>query len=220
MAATEIAFFSAEQACRLARITLTQLRSWDRNGLFPAPRFDQKVGAFSRIYSFRDVVGLRTLGMLRNKHHVPMSELHAFDDWYRDRYTSPWSTLVFGIAGKQLCFREPGTRKMLAVTGPTGQIVHEKLIKLAPIASNVRRAFKDMKRRRVREYGKLTRKQYLVGNRWVVEGTRIPTALIWEYRQAGCTPEQILEYFPTLTRADVTAALEHEQHHQHERRAS
>ena len=64
--------FSEEHVARLTGITVHQLRYWDRTGFFhPAFAADDRKVAFSRVYSFKDVVSLRVLNILRNKYGNP-----------------------------------------------------------------------------------------------------------------------------------------------------
>lgn len=65
--------------------------------------------------------------------------------------------------------------------------------------------------RKARDIGKVTHERNVAGNAWVVAGTRIPTATIWRYHQAGYTHDQIITEFPRLRRADIEKAIEHEQ---------
>lgn len=212
-----VAFFSAEQALELARITDDQLRYWDRTGFFTSPRFKENVGSFSRIYTFRDVVGLRTVGDLRRR-GVPWKELRELGRWFANRYAEPWSSLSFYISGGRLYFRDPATGQLVSATKPTGQIAHGKLVDVERVAASVRRAFDSMKRRKRTEVGKVHRERYVADSQFVVAGTRIPTALIREYVEDGFTPERIAGLFPGLTVKDVNAALQHE--HRKTRRAS
>jgi DNA-binding transcriptional MerR regulator len=63
---SRIAAFSEEQVERLTGLNTAQLRYWDRMGFFqPSYAGENRRIAYSRIYSFKDVVGLRTLGLLR-----------------------------------------------------------------------------------------------------------------------------------------------------------
>ena len=68
--------FSDEHVSRLTGLSKWQLRSWDRLGFF-SPRFayEDRFAPYSRIYSFKDVVGLRTIAVLMKDHHVSLQEL-------------------------------------------------------------------------------------------------------------------------------------------------
>ena len=71
-----VAAFSEEQVERLTGLTKAQLRYWDKTGFF-APKFadENRRRAYSRLYSFKDVVALRTISILRNQHNVPLQHL-------------------------------------------------------------------------------------------------------------------------------------------------
>ena len=63
--------------------------------------------AFGRIYSFRDVVGLRTIAVLRNVHRVPLQELRRVGKWLQERHDAPWSSLRFALQGRKVLFIDP-----------------------------------------------------------------------------------------------------------------
>lgn len=209
--AVDIGLFSAEQACKLAHITEKQLRHWARSEFYQPELFDEDGGPFSHIYSFRDVVSLRTIGVLRNKHKIPLSALRRAGAWLTERHNDPWSSLQFRVSGKGLYYIDPATRDPIALTGPLGQQAHPGLIKLDTIASRVRRAVAEMKKRKVRDIGKIVQNRNVASNSPVVQGTRIPTATIWRFHQAGYTTDQIIAEFPRLRRKDIEAAISYEQ---------
>ncbi len=43
-----------------------------------------------------------------------------------------------------------------------------------------------------------------------LDGTRIPTALVWDFHEGGAETAEILRAYPSLTEEDVRAAIEHE----------
>ena len=49
----------------------------------------------------------------------------------------------------------------------------------------------------------------IMHGRPVIKGTRVPIGLILGYLSGGMTVEEILNEYPTLTRADVLACLEY-----------
>ncbi|HEY2805381.1 MAG TPA: MerR family transcriptional regulator, partial [Gemmatimonadales bacterium] len=61
-----IAAFSEDQVERLTGLTMGRLRYWDSSDFFkPAFSEENRRVAYSRFYSFKDVVALRTLELLR-----------------------------------------------------------------------------------------------------------------------------------------------------------
>ena len=51
----------------------------------------------------------------------------------------------------------------------------------------------------------------MVRNAPVIAGTRIPTAAIRRFREAGYSIEQIIRQYPTLTAEDIKGALAFEE---------
>lgn len=205
-----VAIFSADQVCTLARITERQLRYWDKTEFFRPERIDEKHGPFNRVYSFRDVVGLRTIGLLRNRYRVLLSELRKVAQWLHERYAQPWASLKFYVWNKRIYFIDPETGLAIAATTPSGQLPHRALIELTPIASSVTRAVNEMKKRHRKDIGRVSRDRYIAHNALVIAGTRIPVATICRYARAGYTPDQIIAEFPRLAHADIAQALRHE----------
>jgi DNA-binding transcriptional MerR regulator len=76
-----VAAFNEDQVERLTGLTKAQLRYWDGTGFFQPKHADEdRRQPFSRLYSFKDVVALRTLGVLRNEHKVPLQHLRKVAD--------------------------------------------------------------------------------------------------------------------------------------------
>ena len=85
--------FTADQVCRLTGLTDRQLRYRDNSGFFsPAYADEERRRPYSRVYSFKDLVALRTLALLRNTHEVPLQELQEVAErlasYSKDR--NPW----------------------------------------------------------------------------------------------------------------------------------
>lgn len=198
--------FTAEQAARLAEVSLAQVRRWSRIGLY-RPEFAEQ-----DLYSFRDVVALRTIGILRSRHRIPVhgrAGLVAFGEWLRERRAAPWSSLRFCVAGRELMFREPETGRLVS-SGPAGQIANGDLFDVVEVETAVRKAAELVMRRSEEQLGKTERRRGIQGGGQVVAGTRIRTASIYEFHQAGYRIEQILNEYPNLTRSDVEEAIHFE----------
>jgi DNA-binding transcriptional MerR regulator len=205
---SEILAFTADNVCRLTGLSGRQLRYWDATDFFSPELLDEyKQRAFGRIYSFRDVVGLRTIAVLRNLHRIPLQELRRVGEWLQVHHESPWSTLRFALSGRKVVFADPGTQHYLEATGG-GQSVMQ--IALEPIASEMRQAAQQLRERSTEQFGSVLRKRYVVQNAWVLAGTRIPTQAVWNFHQAGFSPEAIIHEYPRLTPVDVKAAIEFE----------
>jgi uncharacterized protein (DUF433 family) len=204
----ELAAFTADRVCRLTGLSARQLGYWDQTAFFSPEFLDgYRKGAFGRIYSFRDLVGLRTIAVLRNEHHVPLQELRRVGEWLHARHDRPWSSLRFALRGKRVVFLDPDSSTMVEPRGAGQEVLP---IALEPIANEMRGAAAGLRDRRADQLGKLARNRYVVHNAWVVAGTRIPTSAIWNFHQAGYSVDTIIREYPRLTQADVEAALDFE----------
>jgi uncharacterized protein (DUF433 family) len=209
---SEILAFTAENVCRLTGLSARQLAYWDATDFFSPELLDEhRRRAFGRIYSFRDVVGLRTIAVLRNEHHIPLQELRRVGEWLLNHHSSPWSSLRFALSNRKVVFRDPQTQKFVEAKGE-GQSIIE--IDLEPIASDMRTAASRLLERREDQIGTVVRNRYVVHNAWVVGGTRIPTLAIWNFHEAGYRPKDIIEEYPRLTLSDISAAIEFEANRQ------
>jgi uncharacterized protein (DUF433 family) len=197
--------FSAEHVARVTGLSQRQLGYWDETGFFrPRYAFENRKSPFSRIYSFRDVVGLRTLSVLRKQYQIPLQKLRKVAEEL-SRYSDPWSELVLYVFGEEVHFREPETGKVRGVL--TKQYVN---IPLRSIIEDVTERSNKLKERTDKQVGRVERHRYIAHNAWVIAGTRIPVAAIQRFSAAGYSPDQIVREYPTLTQKDVRAAIMHD----------
>ena len=105
-----IAAFSDEQVERLTSLTKAQLRYWDRTGFF-APKFanENRRRAYSRLYSFKDIVALRTISVLRNQYSVPLQHLRKVAKKLSHLADDLWTTTTLYVLNKKVVFHEPGS---------------------------------------------------------------------------------------------------------------
>jgi uncharacterized protein (DUF433 family) len=192
----------------LTGLSARQVRYWDETGFFSPTLLDEfKRRAFGRIYSFRDVVGLRAIAILRNQHHVPLQELRRVGAWLHERHDQPWSSLRFALQGRRVVFFDPDRNVPVEPRGAGQEVLS---ILLEPIANAMETAAAQLRERSRGQIGKLARNRYVVHNAWVIAGTRIPTTAIWNYHEAGYSPKEIIGEYPRLTEADVRAAIRFE----------
>jgi DNA-binding transcriptional MerR regulator len=204
----ELAAFTAEHICRLTGLSARQLSYWDRTEFFSPILLDEhKRRAFGRIYSFRDLVGLRTIATLRQEHGIPLQELRRVSEWLHQRCDTPWSSLRFALRGRRVVFHDPQTGRAVEPRGAGQEVLP---IALEPIASEMRGASARLRDRQHEQIGHLSRNRYVVHNAWVVAGTRIPTTAIWHFHVAGFSPEAIIAEHARLTVDDIRAAIEFE----------
>lgn len=204
----EIIAFTAEHVARLTGLSPRQLRYWDQTEFFePTLLDDHRRRAFGRIYSFRDVVGLRTIAILRNQHRIPLQELRRVGEWLHREHESPWASLQFALAGRKIIFIDPDSG---IPAEPHGAGQAHLSIALEPIASEMREAAARLKLRPADQIGQVTRNRYVMQNAWVVAGTRVTTQAIWNFHAAGFDTASIRREYPSLTTRDVLAAIEFE----------
>lgn len=200
---------SAEQASVLTGLPKTRLFKWDREGFFrPSLAEDNRRFPFSRIYSFEDVVELRTLKILRDGHNVPMSELRRVASIFQQETTRPWSSRRLYVLKKRVAFDEPESGRPRNVTD--GQFI-EECIELKSVAEDMAAKARAMMGRKSSTIGKVERRKFVMSNSWVIAGTRIPTSAIKSFADEGYSVTDILKQYPDLKREDVKAALEHEE---------
>ena len=208
----EVVAFTAEQVCRLTGLSERQLRYWDKTEFFTPQYADEdRRRPFSRVYSFQDLVGLRTIALLRNKYRVPTRELRDLGAWLAARQASPWSSLTFYVSGRHVFFDDPVAGERLAGR-PPGQRVFP--LEMEKIAREAREAANKLRDRSSEEIGKVVQHRYILQNSPIIAGTRIPTSAIWNFYEEGYDTEAIIREYPRLTPDDVHAALVYEQKRQ------
>ncbi len=203
-AAKIIRFFGAEHVQRLTGLSAFQLREWDKAGFF-APQYahENRRVAAARVYSFQDLVGLRTLAVLSKTHRISLPELKKtakrLSQWSR----TPWSSLTLYVLNREVHFQNPETGDIegaisgqLAVAIPLEDVLADMCAEADRLAKRPRGSI-----------GSLDRRKFRMHNAWCIAGTRIPVSAIYNFTDAGYAPEAIIEQYPDLTIKDVKAAL-------------
>jgi uncharacterized protein (DUF433 family) len=207
--------FSAQHVCQLTGLSMRQVRYWDRTGFFsPCYSDEHRRRPFSRVYSFRDVVGLRAIAVLRQQYRVPLQELRRVGAQLAERYESPWTSLRLYVAGQRVFFDDPTTGARVA-TNPPAQAVFP--IEMQRIAHEMQAAVKRLRKRQAEDIGKVTQHRYVAHNAPVLAGTRIPTSAVWNFHQAGYDTAAIIREYPRLTPDDVRAAITYEEQRRQKR---
>lgn len=203
-----IAAFSEDHVERLTGLSKRQLRYWDRTGFFaPSHADEDRRSVFSRIYSFKDIVGLRTLAKLRNEHEVPLQHLRQVAEALSHLADDLWTTTTLYVLNKRVLLDEDGEGRLREAV--SGQYVMS--IPLQLIISDTKKDIEELKRRPAEDFGRIVRSKHVNRNAWVVAGTRIPTAAIRQFHEAGYSTEQIIKEYPDLTEEDIKSALAHEE---------
>ena len=195
--------FSAENVIHLTGLTKDQLAYWDKLGFFrPQYAAENRRSPYSRVYSFRDVVGLRTLSLLRNQHGVSFQKLRKFAARLADYDSSLWARSQVYMLGKDFYVGQPGSE---LAENSEGQLA--PAIFLRNVIGEVERGMNDLKKRKPGQRGRVVRDRFVARNAATIEGTRIPVATIKRYREAGFSDAEILREYPSLTKDDIKAAL-------------
>jgi Uncharacterized conserved protein len=197
-----IALFTVDQASRLTGVSRRQLTSWDRDGFFSPSVSYADGGAFTRLYSFRDLLSLKVLNQLRNDTRVSMDHLREVKNELSHLGEDMWIRSTLYLLGKRVVVeRDDETRHEAG----TGQEVFQ--IPLRVIVGGMRDRIREMNKRGSDEVGHVERSRGIVGNKAVIAGTRIPVSTIKEFADAGYSVEQIMREYPTLEKEDVKAAI-------------
>lgn len=201
---TIVAAFSEEQVERLTGLSKWQLRYWDRTGFFvPTLAAENRRAAFSRIYTFKDVVALRTLSLLRRQYGVPLQHLRKVALRLSELADDLWLGTTLYVLNKRVVFQEPGTGKPVEVV--SGQYVLG--IPLRVIVGDTKKDVAALRRRPPASVGRFDQDRNVVGNLEVIAGTRVPVATVVRFLADGFSPAEIVREFPTLGVADIQAVM-------------
>lgn len=199
--------FTVDQAASITGLSVRQLRYWDKTAFFPPGFMGGSDRSGLRLYTFRDLVGLRALSELRKTHGISLQELRKTARGLAERHESPWASLTLYVAGSRVFFDDPESGVVLAGR-PGGQSTMR--FELKRVATDTQAAVDRMRSRSLDEIGKVRQKRNVAHNAPVVAGTRIPTAAIWDLHQSGLSTQAIIREYPSLTVSDVRAALSFE----------
>jgi len=199
-----ISAFTEEQASRLTGVSIRQLRYWDHSRFFePSLAYEDRARAYSRLYSFRDLVSLKLLDALRNKAKVPLQELRRAKNKLIRLGEDLWQKVTLYVLGKRVVFFNPETDSLEEVV--SGQTVMQ--FALAIEARDMRASIVALGARGPDRIGKFERRRGIARNQVVIAGTRIPVRSIKAFADEGYSVERIRREYPTLTEDDIRAAI-------------
>ena len=202
-----VAAFSEEQVQRITKLSKTRLRYWQRTGFF-APSFVEENARlpFSRFYSFKDIVALRTLEMLRVQNNVPLQHLRKVAEKLEHLKDDLWTKTTLWVINRKVVFEEPDSGKPREVV--SGQYLIGYPLK--KVVEDTRDDIEAMRKRSTSEVGHVAKASGICHRAYVIAGTRIPVTAVRRLHDDGYSIEKIIEEYPDLTPEDVRAALEHE----------
>jgi uncharacterized protein (DUF433 family) len=205
---TVLAAFSEAHAERLTGVRKLQLRYWDHTEFFsPSYSQGQYREAFGRVYSFSDIVALRVLAALRNKHGVSVQHLRQVKLNLSKESPNLWTGVRLYVRNKRVHWVEPGTGLPQDIA--SGQFVFQT-IDLDSVVASTKSDVKAFNARKSGSVGKIEKIKSLNHSAPVIAGTRIPVQTIKRFHEAGYSTEQIISEYPDLTVKDVKAALSFE----------
>jgi uncharacterized protein (DUF433 family) len=207
MADVVLTAFSEDHVVRLTGLSRWQLREWDRLQFFaPHYAYENRRLPYSRIYSFRDVIGLRTIAVLMKEYSVSSQQLKKVAAQLVKRGYKHWAELKLYVVKGQVHFQHPKSKDVEGIWD--GQLA---MLPIINVITDVEKRVGALQNRTDDQLGKIERRKHVMRNAPVIAGTRIPTAAIRRFHEAGYSAEKILKQYPTLTPADVSAALAYEE---------
>ncbi len=195
--------YSVDHVVRLTGLTRAQLLYWDRIGFFrPTLADDNRRLPYSRIYSFQDVVGLRVISVLLNRHHVTIHHLKMVARALTEHSADAWASIRLYVLNRHVQFKEPETGQMRGVVD--GQYAIAEVVE---VIQDMRAATAKLHERAAEKIGTVERHRHVAHNAPVFGDTRIPVRAIIAFHDAGYSIPDILREYPSLKEADVKAAV-------------
>lgn len=194
--------FCIDHVAQITDLSKARLARWDRLGFFP-PEYigeDSRHNPYARVYSFVDLVGLRTLKILSDVHRVPLEELRKAAAELKKRSDRPWSEIPLAVLKRKVVFDLDANPRN--VTDGQYALKH---IPLQPIALEVRERANRLRYRDESQIGQTEKRKFVQRNAEVISGTRIPVSAIDSFIQAGYSNREILEEYPSLVLRDIEA---------------
>lgn len=199
-----ISALSEDQASRLTGLSVGRLRYWQKTQFFRPSFHNDPSERFGRLYSFRDIVSLRTIAILLNEHKIPLRRLRDTFMHLFQMDQQKWASETLYVLGKSVYFETPEGGDFQETTSPQMVLHH---IPLRKVAAETAEAVTAAKERPKSSIGKIGKVRGVRGSRPVIGGTRIPAQTVADYYKDGATVDDIIEEYPRLTKEDVYSAL-------------
>ncbi len=199
-----IAAFTTEQTHRLTGVSEWQLRSWAADQFFvPSLAIEEDDFPHMRFYSFRDLVCLKVINLLRNETRIPLQELRNVKERLAHLGEDMWARTTLYILGKRVVFDNPDTGEKEEASSGQGVLQ----IPLKVVAGNMEEAVRAMRQRRENSVGKIEKKRGVAQSQPVIAGTGIPVRSIQSFSKAGYSVQDIMTQYPALKEEDIRAAI-------------
>jgi uncharacterized protein (DUF433 family) len=152
------------------------------------------------------LVCLKIVNALRNDANVSLPHLREVKDRLAHLGDDLWAKTTLYVLNKRVVFDNPETDQREVVI--TGEGVLQ--IPLVAVSGSMERAVRALWKRDESTIGKIERQRNIAQNEVVIAGTRIPVSGVKAFAEAGYSIEQIKKEYPTLTEADIRAAIAYE----------
>jgi uncharacterized protein (DUF433 family) len=193
--------FSVDHASRVTGLSKSRLTRWDKLGFFSPEHLDEddRGNPYARVYSFRDLVGLRTLKLLTDTYKVPLSELARTAIELEKRSDRPWEKIPLAVVRRKVVFDLDTSPRDV-----DGQQVL-KHIPLPTIAAEVAEKAHQLRNRDKAKIGLIEQRPYVAHHAPVIAGTRIPARAVESFLEEGYSDKAIIAEYPSITRLDIAA---------------
>jgi uncharacterized protein (DUF433 family) len=200
--------YSDRSAAEATGIPVERIRFWETtDALRPSIATGWRRSPWWRMYDFRDIVGLRVLHELRERHGVPLRELRRVGRYLAAHRDTPWSALGIAVSDRHVWFRDAAMGRF--EPGPAAG-KHAVTLDLTGLAHDVEVEAAKLLVRRPDEIGRIVQTRTILGGASRLAGTRIPTSAVWNFHEDGSDAEEIMAAYPSLVREDIEAALDYE----------
>lgn len=200
-----ISAFTDEQAARLTGLSVGRLRHWDRTGFFsPSLAAENRRVAFSRVYTFRDLLSLQVLKKLRVDLKCSLQHLRAVKEKLQRLDDGGWTSTTLFVLNRKVVFHDPSRDEFYE------PVSNQRVLKipLQVVHSNMRAAVEELWKRPKSTIGRFERKRRVAYNAEVISGTRVTVQSVIDFIEAGYSDEEIVEEFPTIDILDVSTIRE------------
>ena len=198
---TELVAIPRKKAARLVGARVAKIDYWTEQGLLgvipEAVRFTPH--RIRRLYDYTDLMSLMVVNELRHR-GVSLQGVRRITTELRALgYDRPLTELRYAVVAGNVFLQLPDGTWMDG-NQPLQGVIQETL-NLSAMTVSIGGAVG----RPAGSEGQFERRRGALGSKELIAGTRIPVATIRRYLEAKRTPEQIIESFPDLTRADIEA---------------
>lgn len=198
-----VAAFSEEQIERMVGLSKGRLRYWAKTEFFKPSFVEDPRLPYSRFYSFKDIVALRTLELLRVQNNVPLQHLRKVAEKLAHLRDDLWTATTLFVVNRAVIFVNPETGQPQEVV--SGQYLLG--IPLKKIIDDTTENIVTFRQRPERTIGQISQSRAIIRNAPVIAGTRIPVGAVKRLSEDGYSVEKIIAEYPDLRPEDVEAAL-------------